>query len=796
MNQQGEVINWNTGAARFFGFEPAEVLGMPADILFSQSQLAQALLSTHSRPFYQAEWQLARGGEMVLVKLQLITTNGEGDSYALLGQSLSGGYKPGNASDADSPFLYNESLFRQLIEHSHSGISLFDSRLNFIYRSPSAARITGFKDTQRAVLTVYETVHPEDLAHVKAVLNDLMLFPGQSRQCHFRCQHADGHFIHLDCIFTNWLDEPGIRAIVLNFHDVIETKLSETKLDGMMQELSAYQYALDEAAIVVVTDRFGSITHVNDYFCRISGYSREEVLGMDHQLLIYNHYPKAFLKNIRHNLAMGKIWRGDIRNRAKDKSFYWVTTTIVPFLNPDGKPYRHIAICYDITAGKQAEEELQRLFESVPDIVCTVGTNRRFRWVNPAVRNILGYTEDEFVQKTIDELIHPADREVSRHRMKRFIEAEIDTHSFENRYIKKDGSVINLAWSVRKSPEEGIHFCIARDITEKKQLEELLHKTNELAHIGSWALYPQTGNVFWSDITRELLEVAPDYDMQWHMADIFCGPESLNKINGSIDDVINGGDPFNIEIEVRTGGGKMIWVSILGEGKFDGGVCTQVYGTVQDIDIQKRAQLKLQEQAEELAASGQRYGELFHMNPLPMFVFDADTLAFMDINSAAIKQYGYSREEFLSMTLREIRPAGEVDRLNRAVEERRLHNHLFRPGVFTHLKKNGEAIQVEIVSSALQYHERPARLALVLDVTERNRQVAEIEAQNKKLREISWMQSHIVRAPLSRIMGLVNLLHDTNPNNKEIAEITGYIQLSAKELDQVIQNITDSAFSN
>lgn len=329
----------------------------------------------------------------------------------------------------------------------------------------------------------------------------------------------------------------------------------------------------------------------------------------------------------------------------------------------------------------------------------------------------------------------------------------------------------------------------------KKELEELLRKSSKLARIGNWALYPETGHVYWSPIARELLEVSEDYDMQWGLADIFCGPSALDTINSAIADVIAGGPAFDVEIEVKTGKGKDQWVKILGEGEFEENKCIRVYGTVQDINTRKRAQLKLAEQAEELAESEHRYAELFQMSPLPKFVFDVETLDYLDVNEAAITQYGYTREEFLKMNLRDIRPEEEFEYFDKAVHIPDKPGHQYRPGVFTHIKKNGERIQVEIVSSGLMYRDRPARMALIIDVTERDKHLAEIETQNQKLREISWMQSHIIRAPLARMMGLMTLLRETSPSASEAADIMQYLQISANELDQVIRDITNSANS-
>jgi len=193
-----------------------------------------------------------------------------------------------------------------------------------------------------------------------------------------------------------------------------------------------------------------------------------------------------------------------------------------------------------------------------------------------------------------------------------------------------------------------------------------------------------------------------------------------------------------------------------------------------------------------LRASEKKYMDVFHLSPEPMWVYEAETKKFLDVNNAAVDRYGYTKDEFLAMTLSDIRPHEEVDGFTHALKilEESKGAGAVKGGPYRHQIKDGTIIFVDLRFNTIDFKGEKAIIVLATDVTKRVARIRAIEEQNEKLKEIAWTQSHIVRAPVARLMSIVDMLGGSPElNESERNKLLTGMRNSADEIDLITRDI-------
>ncbi|MBD1911620.1 MULTISPECIES: PAS domain S-box protein [unclassified Leptolyngbya] len=367
------------------------------------------------------------------------------------------------------------------------------------YLSPGFKRMFGYTDEELPNLPgIWETlIFPEDLPGTRECFKHHVQSRGVIPYYNeVRYRHKDGSTVWVICSgqVIEW-DAEGNPLRMIGCHiNISDRKQAEVERQRLIQELSDFKLALDEAAIVAITDAQGVITYVNDRFSAISGYSEEELIGQTHSLVNSGYHPPEFFRDLWSTIAQGEIWKGEICNRAKDGSLYWVESTLVPFLDAQGQPFQYLAVRFDITDRKLAEVTIQQenafrqqIVENMAEGLCVCHALEelpylRFTVWNQQMFQITGYTQEEI--NTLGWHILFPDMETQEQARTRM------TRMHENDFLiaeewdiqRQDGQrrTIAISTSLLSSSEGQLYvLALIQDITARKQAEKALQESQQ-----------------------------------------------------------------------------------------------------------------------------------------------------------------------------------------------------------------------------------------------------------------------------------------------------------------------------
>ena len=471
----------------------------------------------------------------------------------------------------------------------------------------------------------------------------------------------------MGCSATNYL---FMSSPTVSFADL---PLSDPEL------LAWLNGAADEHAIMAVTDAEGTILHVNDRFCQISGYDRTELIGKTHRVIRSEHHDAEFFANMWETINAGKVWRGTFCNQAKDGRKYWVASTIIPLVGTDGKPRYHLALRTDVTRLKETEhrlrdehaelekqvkllgktqEELSAFFNHAPIGITwrefDEDGNPSIHHVNQRFCDIVGLSAEEAEDvENMLRVTHPDDRPNQRELTAELYAGKRNLFSMEKRYLRTDGALVwaNLTIVVLRNQKGQMthHFGMLEDITERKKATNLLaikearwrtylNTASEILH----AITPE-GRIKWvSEAITSKLGYAPEKVIGERYLD-YVHPDHVDTWNQFFQDILSrGASSVSIEYRVRHADGSWIWHAMSAQTYSDRTGRTAFLGVGRDI----AARIEAQSQLKAALARREEMERIVNRSPSVVVLWRAAENWPVEFVSASVRQYGYEPEYF------------------------------------------------------------------------------------------------------------------------------------------------------
>ncbi|MDZ7690191.1 MAG: PAS domain S-box protein [Balneolaceae bacterium] len=396
----------------------------------------------------------------------------------------------------------------------------------------------------------------------------------------------------------------------------------------------------------------------------------------------------------------------------------------------EGEPSKFMGTVLDITSLKVAEKELQKsqkllqkTFESLNSAICIINTETRtIVECNPYTEKVFGYSREELIGETT-KMLHVKDekfREFNEIGAESLKESGAFNTEFEMQ--RKNGEKFPTDHTVTLlHDQEGkaeLAVSVVRDITDRKKYENELRESRErlaraqrIGKLGDWEYDPESERLFWSPMVYEIFGLKPGEKIPTieQQIDEFYKDQG-DLLQKKVIKALQDGIPYDLDLRLHTKKGDIKYVrAICIPMVEDSGDVYKLIGTVQDITERKEAEQKLHE-------SEKKYRLLFEDNPQPMWIYDPETLQFVEVNKAAISHYGYSRKEFMRMSLFDIRPTEYENMLKDNVQKNR-ENHVYGEE-WVHHKKDGSKISVNISAAPLSLNGTQYRLVVIKDITE------------------------------------------------------------------------------
>ncbi len=433
-----------------------------------------------------------------------------------------------------------------------------------------------------------------------------------------------------------------------------------------------------------------------------------------------------------------------------------------------------------LKSGQTSEDiRFRKLVEKSYDGIALFDKDLEVIYRSKSAERITGWTAEAREGEEFNTIVHPDDRKKIWSCLNRSLNNPELPVTCIYRVNHRQGHFIWLEAIFTNrlgDPDINAILCNFRDITEKRGLEDLLYEANKLAKIGGWEVDAATMAVHWSDITRQIHEARLSYLPTVEEAiNFYKEGESRNTIRHIMEQAFKNCISADAELQIITAKGNEKWVRVIVEPEFFNGKCMRVYGSFQDIDERKKAEIAETSALEERNTILESIGDGF-------FAVDNNWIVTY-WNNMAEKMVGMPRASIIGRNFWEVYPSF-ID----SESDKKYHLALETNSV---VRFEDYYPEKDIWFDINAFPSEKGLSVYFKDITERLNYIKAIEEQNENLKEISWLQSHVIRAPLARIMGLIQIISDPGQDTAEKQNALNYLLTSANELDEVIRTITD-----
>lgn len=607
-----------------------------------------------------------------------------------------------------------------------------------------------------------------------------------------------------------------VATVALHARRCRQAREQAESMRATLYERERQQQALDVHAIVSTTNAAGTLTYVNDVFCEISGYSRTELLGQNHRIVKSGEHSAEFYADIWRTIVQGNVWRGELCNRRKNGSLYWVETSIVPFLDNTGRPYQYVSIRTDITHIKQVELRLRLLERAVEassssiSMVDATQPDMPLIYVNPAFERITGYSREEVIGRNCRFLQETETAQQGLDEIRAVLSEGRAGESLVHNY-RKDGTPF---WNdLRIAPvhdEQGrlTHFIgISDDVTERREAGDALYKSEErlrrsqlYANIGTWDWNIRTGELICSERICSLFgypKSRQDSSYKNYFNNIH--PDDRQRLVDALNACVYQGAEFNIELRCVWPDGMVRWLLERGDVvRAEDGTPLNMLGVVQDITKRKLVELENMEQQARLLI----FKHIIENVADAVITIDPAGII-RSFNPAAEKLFGYSAAEITGCNVNLLMPepyhsehSQYLARYNAGQSAGIMGKQLELTG----LHKDGTIFPVELSVSAMEIEQSRHFAGILRDISQRKQHEREIiaardeaEHANKAKSEFLSSMSHELRTPMNAILGFGQLLEIEAGLNEDQADYVDEMLKAGRHLLELINEVLDLA---